>query len=67
LTLEELEKKLFGIDLPLLRANKKRLEETQDQEEKAPAMEDPEEEWEPYEWRAPEEWPSASPPFTDEV
>ncbi len=53
-------------DLPALRENKKRFEETQGQEDETPAMEDPEEEWEPYEWRAPEEWPSAFPPFTDE-
>ena len=53
-------------DLPALRENKKRFEETQGQEE-TPAMEDPEEEWEPYEWRAPEEWPSAFPPFPDEA
>ena len=54
-------------DLPFLRASKKRLEETQGQEDETPAMEDPEEEREPDEWRAPEEWPSAFPPFPEEV
>jgi len=47
--------------------NKKRFEEAQGQEVETPAMEDPEEEWQPYEWRAPEEWPSAFPPFPEEM
>jgi hypothetical protein len=55
-------------NLPALRENKRRFEESEKREEgETPAVEDPEEEWEPYEWRAPEEWPSAFPPFTDEV
>lgn len=54
-------------DLPLLRANKKRPEETQEQEDETPAMVDSEEVWESYDWRAREEYPFAFPLFTDEV
>ena len=55
-------------DLPALRENRRRFEESEKREEReTPAVEDPEEEWEPYEWRAGEDWPSAFPPAPDEV